>query len=148
MSERREGNKIVHEGVVAAVFESGVDVSIVAGAACGNCKMKKACGMDDSEQKTVTVFTPDARRFRVGERVEVVMKSAMGYAAMAFVYLIPVFVVLTALAVLVRAGVPEIVSGLGALAFLAFYYFLIYLFRDRISSRIRFEIRIPTNPES
>ncbi len=148
MSERWEGNKVVHDGVVAAVFESGVDVSIVAEAACGSCRMKKACGMDESEQKTVTVFTPDARHFRVGERVEVTMKAAMGYAAMAFVYIIPVFVVLTALAVLIKTGVPEITSGLAALGFLVLYYLVIYLFRGRFAQTIRFEIRIPTNPES
>ncbi len=139
---------IVHEGVVKEIFDAGVDVSITAEAACGSCKMKRACGMDESQQKTVTVFTPAARFFRVGERVEVLMKPAMGYTAMAIVYVIPIFVVLIALAVLVHIGVPELISGLGALVFLAAYYFIIYLFRDRIARKIRFEIRVPQNYES
>lgn len=139
-----QGGRVVHEGVVQHVFEAGVDVILVAEAACGSCKMKRACGMDESRQKIVTVFTPDARLFRVGEKVEVLMKAAMGYKAMAIVYLIPVLVVLVALAALVRAGVPELVCGLAALGFLAIYYFIIYLLNDKISRQIRFEIRIPS----
>lgn len=148
MSQRVEGNRIVHDGIVSAVFESGVDVSIVAEAACGNCKMKQACGMDDSEQKTVTVFTPDARYFRVGERVEVVMRAAMGYKALLLTYVLPVVIVLSGLAGMVEAGVAEMASGLAALGFLAVYYIIIYSLRDRIGRTVRFEIRIPTNPES
>jgi sigma-E factor negative regulatory protein RseC len=140
-------NKIAHEGTVREVFGNSVDVAIVSEAACGSCKLKKACGMDESREKMITVFTPDASLFRVGQRVEVVMKQALGYWAMAVAYVVPVFVVLAALAVLVRIGVPELISGVAALVFLAIYYFLLYLFRDRIGKTIRFEIRIPKNAQ-
>lgn len=141
--ERAEGNSVVHPGTVAVVFESGVEVDITVEAACGNCKMKKACGMDESSGRRVTVVTPDARFFEPGERVEVLMKSAMGYRAIAIAYVVPVFVVLVALGLLVRAGVAEITAGLGALGFLAVYYFIIYRLRDRLGREIRFEIRRP-----
>lgn len=137
--------KITHQGHVIDVFEGGVDVSIVAEAACGECKMKKACGMDESEEKVITVFTPDAAAFHPGQPVEVLMKLAMGYKAIGIVYIIPIFVVLAALAVMVQAGVPEIIAGLASLGFLGVYYFVIYLLRDRISREIQFEIRIPKN---
>jgi sigma-E factor negative regulatory protein RseC len=143
--EKSAGNTVVHAGTVAAVFESGVDVAIVSEAACGNCKMKKACGMEETADKTVTVFTPDAGLFRVGEPVEVLMKQSMGYRAIAIAYLLPVVVVLAALAALVRSGVPELVSGPGALGFLAIYYMVIYRFRDRLGRQVRFEIRRPEN---
>jgi sigma-E factor negative regulatory protein RseC len=143
--EKRAGNTVVHAGTVAAVFESGVDVAIVSEAACGNCRMKNACGMEETADKTVTVFTPDAGLFHVGEPVEVLMKPSMGYRAIAIAYLLPVIVVLTALTVLVRSGVSELVAALGALGFLAIYYMVIYRFRDRLGREIRFEIRKPEN---
>jgi sigma-E factor negative regulatory protein RseC len=136
-------NHISHEGTVVQVFDSGVDVAIVSEAACGNCKLKKACGMEESHEKIITVFTPDARLFESGDRVEVLMKPALGYRAMAILYLVPVLVVLAALVVLVKMQVPEIISGLAALFFLAVYYFVVYLFRERIGRTIRFEIRRP-----
>ena len=134
-------NHISHAGTVAQVFDAGVDVAIVSEAACGDCKLKKACGMEESQEKIISVFTPDARYYHVGERVEVLMKPALGYQAMAVMYLIPVVVVLAALTVLVKLGVPEVFSGLGALVFLAVYYFFVYLFRERIAKTVRFEIR-------
>lgn len=134
---------IVHAGTVAEVFEAGVDVAIVSEAACGACQLKKACGMDESRQKIITVFTPDARYLHVGDRVEVLMKPSMGYRALLLAYVLPVVVVLAGLVGLIEAGVPEIAAGIGALFFLAVYYFFVYLFRERIGRTIRFEIRIP-----
>jgi sigma-E factor negative regulatory protein RseC len=141
-------NPIAHEGTVTEVFDAGVDVAIVSEAACGSCQLKKACGMDESTEKIITVFTPDARFLHVGDRVEVLMKPTMGYRAIVIAYVVPVAVVLAALAVLVRAGVAEIISAGAAIGFLAVYYFIVYLFRDRIGKSIRFEIRIPTNERS
>ena len=138
-------NQISHEGHVIDVFESGVDVSIIAEAACGSCRMKKACGMDESQEKIITVFTPDAALFKVGERVEVLMKQAMGYKAIGIVYVVPVAVVMIALVAMVQLGISEMIAGVGSLGFLALYYFIIYLLRDKISREIRFEIRIPKN---
>ena len=138
-------DKISHEGRVIDVFESGVDVSIVAESACVSCKMKAACGMGDSKEKIITVFTPDAHLFDVGEKVEVLMRQAMGYKAIGIVYIVPIVVVMTALAVTIRLGLPEIAAGLASLGFLALYYYIIYLLRGKISREIRFEIRIPKN---
>lgn len=127
------------------MFDSGVDVSIIAEAACGSCKMKKACGMDESQEKIITVFTPDARLFNVGEKVEVLMRQAMGYKAIGIVYVVPIVVVMAALVILVQLGISEMIAGLASLGFLAIYYFIVYLFRNQISREIRFEIRIPKN---
>ncbi|MDL2230385.1 SoxR reducing system RseC family protein [Alistipes sp. OttesenSCG-928-L06] len=140
-------NQISHEGHVVDVFESGVDVSIIAEAACGSCKMKKACGMDESQEKIITVFTPDAHLFKVGEHVEVLMKQAMGYKAIAIVYVVPVVLVMIALIATVQLGLSEMTAGLASLGFLALYYFVVYLLRDKISREIRFEIRIPKNTQ-
>jgi len=138
-------NKISHEGRIVDVFESGVDVSILAESACVSCKMKKACGMDESKEKIITVFTPDAHLFKMGEKVEVLMKQAMGYKAIGIVYVVPIVVIMVALVLMVQLGIPEMIAGLGSLAFLALYYLVIYLLRDKISREIRFEIRIPKN---
>ena len=140
-------NTISHEGHVVDVFDSGIDVSIIAESACVSCKMKKACGMDESKEKIITVFTPDARLFQIGEKVEVVMKQAMGYKAIGIVYVVPIVVVMLALMILVQLGVSEMIAGLASLGFLALYYFVIYLVRDEISREIRFEIRIPKNSQ-
>lgn len=127
------------------MFPGGVDVSVIAEAACVSCKMKKACGMDESKEKIVTVYTPDAHLFRIGEPVEVLMKQAMGYKAIALVYILPVVAVMIALILAVQLDFPELVAGLFSLGFLALYYLMIYLFRNKISREIRFEIRIPKN---
>jgi len=140
-------HKIIHPGRVVDVFPGSVDVSIIAESACVSCKMKKACGMDESKEKIVTVFTPDADAFEPGQSVEVVMRQAMGYKAIGIVYILPVLVVMAVLVGSVQGGLSEILSGLISLGFLALYYFIVYLLRERISREIRFEIRIPKNSQ-
>lgn len=134
-------NRITHPGDVVDVFGGGVDVSIVSESACGSCGMKKACGMSESREKTVTVYTPDWESYRIGETVTVSMTQGMGTRALLYVYALPVVVVLVALIVLTRSGVSELISGMAALGLLILYYTGVYLLRHRIEREIRFEIR-------
>ena len=138
-------DRITHAGHVTEVFESGVDVAIVSEAACGSCTMKRACGMDESKEKIITVFTPDANAYRVGEEVTVSMTQAMGTKAILYVYILPVIVILTVLVVLIQTGVSEMISGLVALAMLVVYYLSVYLLRNRIEREIRFQINKKDN---
>lgn len=149
MSKTTQPSKhITHEGIVLDVFPGSVDVSVVTNSACGSCKMKKACGMDESDEKIITVFTEHAEHYRVGETVEVSMKQAMGYKALAIVYLIPILVVMVILALLIQNGMPEIIAGCISLGVLALYYLVIYLFRNRIEQEVRFDIRKLANNQS
>lgn len=148
MSTANPTKHITHEGTVLEVFPGSVDVSVVTNSACGACKMKKACGMDESDEKVITVFTEQAERYKAGETVEVTMKQAMGYKALAIVYLIPILVIMTALALLIQCGMEEITAGCITLGFLGLYYFAVYLFRGKIEQEIRFDIKKSANNQS
>ncbi len=141
MAVTNTSHRITHQGHVVDVFGGGVDVSIVSESACGSCGMKRACGMSESREKTVTVYTPDWKNYQIGEAVTVSMTQGMGTRALLYVYALPVVVVLAALVVLIQCGVPELVSGLAALGILILYYAGVYLLRHRIEREIRFEIR-------
>jgi sigma-E factor negative regulatory protein RseC len=145
MTAANAHNRITHQGRVVDVFGGGVDVSIVSESACGACGMKKACGMSESKEKSVTVYTPDWENYRVGEAVTVSMTQGMGTRAILYVYLLPVLVVLAGLVVLTKSGVSELVSGLAAMGLLILYYAGVYLLRHRIEREIRFEIRKTEN---
>jgi sigma-E factor negative regulatory protein RseC len=65
----------------------------------------------------------------------------MGYAAVFLGYVLPVILVITMVIILDSVSLPELITGLGALAFLVPYYLILWLFRKRINTNFKFTIK-------
>ena len=65
----------------------------------------------------------------------------MGFKAVWLAYAIPLVVLLGVLLGLNAAGVPELASGLAAIAAVGVYYLVLWLFRDKLRNEYSFYIK-------
>lgn len=132
---------IEHSGVVERSGDGVVRVKIVANAACSSCRAREACGMGESKEKIVDVTTIEAFRYAPGEAVTVSVSRNTGLKAVLLAY-VGAFLVLIAaiIAALELFSFGEGAAVLTGLASLAVYYFLLWLFRDKIERKIHFTI--------
>ena len=126
--------------MVRSVEQGVVRVAIEVNEACGSCASRKACSMGKSEKREITVYTTDACNYTVGEQVEVGAKQSLGVMAVFLCYVVPLIVLIVALAMAVGCGVAEGISAFVSLGATLLYYAVLYLFRNRISKRIIFTI--------
>lgn len=116
-------------------------VEIISEPACGSCHARGLCGIAGAESKLVQLPTRAWDNYEVGDEVEVTLKASMGFKAVWIAYVIPLAVLLAVLLALSGAGVGELYSGLCAIAAVAVYYFVVWLFRNRLKNEYIFNIR-------
>ena len=94
----------------------------------------------DAESKIVEVDNHGYQFFEIGETVNVILKRSLGFKALWLSYVIPLIILLVLLVSLSGYGVSELIIGLVIILSLAVYYFLIYLFRDKLKKEFIFTI--------
>ncbi len=133
---------IKHDAIIKEVGTDTVKVSIVSKAACLSCQMKSYCSVAEMQEKIIEVKKPRTGldKYDIGEQVNVVMYESLGIKALMLGYIVPFFVLLVTLVVAYGVTHNEPLSGLLALASLAPYYFVLYLFKEKLSKQFNFEI--------
>ena len=116
-------------------------VEIVSESACSACHAKGLCSLGESKTKAVQLPTRGWDNYCPGDEVTLCLKASMGHKAVWLAYVIPLFVLVAVLLVLVQCGVGELVSGLAAIGAVAVWYFVIFLFRDKLRNEYIFEIK-------
>lgn len=132
-------NEISHIGKITDITPEVTTVEIVSESACGSCHAKAFCGLGDARTKAVQLPT-STEMFSVGDTVNVNLRRSMGFKAVWLSYVIPLLVLLATLLPLLSFGIGELTSALIALSATAAYYFLIYLFRDKLKNEYSFYI--------
>jgi sigma-E factor negative regulatory protein RseC len=130
---------IEHDGIVQKSDGKSVTIRISSATACSGCHSERACNLSDIKEKIVEV--KGNHELSPGDNVTVMMKKSMGHSAVFLGYGIPLILVISVLIILAAFQVPEIITGLGALAILIPYYFALYFFRNRISKKFTFSIK-------
>jgi sigma-E factor negative regulatory protein RseC len=130
-----------HSGVVSEVGEKMVEVEFVTESACGDCKARGLCGVDEGDRRFVTVWEPQAEHFVVGERVMIGVSEVMGMKAAVYAYIVPFFILLGGLLLTTHLGWGEVAAGLSSLGVMCLYYVVLWLMRGRIEKEIVFKIR-------
>ena len=134
-------NEIAHTGRVLEVGPDFTTVEIIASSACSSCHAKGLCGMSEEEQKIIMVPTNGFADHKPGDEVVVKTKMTMGLKAVWISYVIPLAILMILILSLSRVIGNEYLTGLGAIAGVALYYFGIWLFRDRLSNEFVFYIK-------
>ena len=130
-----------HKGIVTEVTDELVRVKIESVSACAACHAKGLCSMSDKTDKIIDVKRSQLQKeYRVGDEVTVVASSGKGLLAVVFAYIIPALVAVAAVAVMLSAGANELVSSAVAIALVAVYYFVLYLFRSKLNKKFTFSI--------
>lgn len=132
--------RIEHSGAVIRVGADRVWVRFEAQGACVTCCAREACGMGESQEKTVEVVTPRAAEFAVGETVTVGVARRMGVTAVVLAYVVPFFFLIGALALSAALGIAETIAAVTALGAVAAWYLLLWLGRRKIENTIHFTI--------
>ena len=123
--------QITHKGRIVAIDPDITTIEIIAESACASCHAKGLCGLGEEKVKQIQVRTSAWTPRQVGDEVEVVLKKSMGYKAVFIAYGLPLVVLF--------AG--ELWAGLGALGAVAVCYFVLFLFRNKISKDYSFFLK-------
>lgn len=131
---------IKHHGIVDDVTDDCVKVRIVQSSACASCKVAGHCNASESKEKIVEVYTPDARRYSVGDSVVVIASQRTGLLAVFLSSVVPLVLLVTVLAVTLAITGSEPAAAAAGLCSLVPYYAVLYLFRNKIRARLSFSI--------
>ncbi len=134
-------NEISHKGVIKSITPELTTVEILSTSACAECHAKGMCGMSESKVKEISVPTDPYSVHEVGDEVQVMLKKSMGLKAVWISYVIPLFILMILILSLSSVNVHEAYVGLGAIAGVALYYLVIYLFRNRLANDFVFYIK-------
>ena len=134
-------NEISHKGVIKSITPELTTVEILSTSACTECHAKGMCGMSESKVKEISVPTDPYSVHEVGDEVQVMLKKSMGLKAVWISYVIPLFILMILILSLSSVNVHEAYVGLGAIAGVALYYLVIYLFRNRLANDFVFYIK-------
>lgn len=125
---------VSHKGVVVAVDGNKIKVQIESVSACAACHAKGMCTLSDKEDKLIDIECSKAVGKKVGDVVTVVVAQQRGMQAVVLAYILPAIVVIISLVGLLNI-VSEPVAIILSLLLLAVYYLILYLLRNKISSK-------------
>ena len=129
-----------HPGIVNKITESGCEVSVMVGDACQDCHAKSVCSTSGQQQRLIFV-SQAPKHLKTGYRVVVIMRSSLGVRAVIIAYLIPFVVLAGTLLISLEFGLNEALAALTAILSTAFYFLILWLFRDKIERTIDFKIK-------
>lgn len=131
--------KAMHKGTVASIDDGLITISITSQSACASCHAKGTCTSADVKEKEVHIYNHKGK-VEVGDQVLIGCKQELGIKALFLGYLLPFLLVLSILIIATIFTDREEIAGISALAVLVPYYFIIYLFKDRIKKTFSFSI--------
>lgn len=129
-----------HDGIITKITESSVFVRMIVKSACSTCDIKGSCSLSEVEEKVVEVNLKN-HSYSVGQHVEIAIRSSLGYKALVLAYLIPFVVLFTSLIITNSITKNEVSSALIALLATAFYYLILFGFKNRLKKEYQYELR-------
>lgn len=133
-------NEITHTGKIMEITPDFTTVQIVVSSACSECHAKGLCGMSEEQDKIIMVPTDPYTVRSVGDEVMVKTKMTMGLKAVWISYVIPLIILMILILSLSTVMDNEFLRGGTAVAGVGIYYFIIWLFKDKLSDQFEFYI--------
>ena len=135
-------DEIRHSGLVESIDEKGLHIRIDQYSACGACQAKKYCSSSEKQEKIIDILTYHGQ-YKVGDRVEVLGTTAMGFKAVLWAYVIPLCITVLILVLSLTVVFPgkEALAALLALLSPMAYYLLLYQFRSGLKQEFSFKVR-------
>lgn len=134
--------KISHIGIVEDIKGQAVQVRIQQASACDLCHAKSICSSADTKEKIVEVRAAEGS-VAVGDKVMVEGAASMGMKAVFLAYVLPLILLILVMVLCLTLIAPgnEVLAALVSLGILLPYAFLLYLLKDKLNKKFRFEIR-------
>jgi sigma-E factor negative regulatory protein RseC len=132
-------NNITHQGIVEKVEKHKVFVRIEQLTACSACHVRTACLASDKKDKIIEI-NDDSGIYAASEQVIVSVRSSTGIFAILTAFAVPLAVVIIAVIIGTKKSGNEGVGGLSGLSALILYYFVLYIFRDKMKKKFVFSL--------
>ena len=133
-------HRISHEGIVTSIDDNNVEVKILSKSACASCNIKGACNMSEMKEKIISINTPKANDFQIGQNVMVSMGLGQANKAVVFAYVIPTIILFSMIFILNHFKIEEGINALISISSLVPYYLILFLFRDKMKRKFEYEI--------
>lgn len=140
-----ENKTLCHEAIVKKVDDDKVTVQMHVESACATCHTRHLCGMSESKLEELVIHNFYHDHFEIGEKVQVEIKNTLAWKAIIICYFIPFIVLIVSLFTLTKVLEQELASVLISLGAVALYYFIVWLFRDKIEHNTQFVITKKSN---
>jgi sigma-E factor negative regulatory protein RseC len=134
-------NEITHRGKIVEITPDFTTIEIIASSACSSCHARSLCGMSEDQEKLIMLPTDPYATHQAGDEVQVCTKMTMGLKAVWISYVIPLAVLMILILSLSGIFENEALCGLAAIGGVGIYYFIIWLFRNRLKNEFTFYIK-------
>ena len=134
-------NEIAHKGKITEITPDFTTIEILVSSACSSCNAKSMCGVSEEQEKTIMLPTDPYATHKVGDEVQVCTKMTMGLKAVWISYVIPLIILMILILSLSAVFEKEYIIGLTAIAGVGIYYFIIWLFREKLNNEFTFYIK-------
>lgn len=132
---------IEHKGIIEKISGNQITVRIIQKSACSACHAKGACMAADSKEKLVNVSDSSGLYYEK-ELVVIEGKESIGYKAVLLAFAIPLIILITSLiSTSIYLDFNETKAALFSIISLAPYYFILYLFRNKMANSFKFSIK-------
>jgi sigma-E factor negative regulatory protein RseC len=131
----------MHPGIVEQLTDNTVFVKVLSMSACSTCHAKAMCNIAEVEEKIVEVKRDKERNFVQGQEVVVSMRKTLGGIAVFLGYVLPFLVMMGVLLLVLFVTGNEGMAGLVAMAVLVPYYWMLYIYRDKLKRTFSFKIQ-------
>ncbi len=131
---------ITHPGIVEKITGNSIFVKILAMSACSSCHSKGMCSVAEMEEKVVEVGRDRKKDIKEGQEVTVSMRKSQGGKAVFLGYIMPFLLLIGVLLLVLNLSGNEGLAGLSGIIVLIPYYWLLYIFRDRLKRTFSFRI--------
>ncbi len=131
---------VTKTATVTQVENNTVYLKMRSCAACQGCAAKEYCGLSETVDKQLSVQTPEASLFQVGEEVDLIINSGQGLKAVILGYVLPLFLLVGTIVIATLLGISEFISGISGIIVLIPYYFGLFLLKDKLKNAFQFKI--------
>lgn len=133
-------NHIAHRAVITKIEAQQITVRLTPQTACTDCPAYNFCGSKDCHDRLITVETPDAASYNIGEKVNIAMSAAYGFKAVFYGYLLPLLLMLGSLITTYLLTGNETSAGIYSIIILIPYYFVLFWLKKYFVRKFHFRI--------
>ena len=137
---KKMGEIVSHEGIITNIKGDEVEVKILSKSACASCNIKTVCNMSEMQEKIITISAPKDKKITIGQEVKVSMALGQANRAVIFAYAIPSIILISMIFILNYLKIDEGINALISIGSLVPYYIILYLFKEKIKSKFKYEI--------
>lgn len=133
-------NTIDHTGIIKQVEGTQLFIEIVQQSACADCHAKGMCSASDSKAKIIEI-TNSSNRYQVGDTVVVSGKTSLGLLAILLAFILPICALVASIIMGNTLQWNDGLSAVVGILTLIPYYFVLYLFREKMKNKFIFTIK-------